>query len=44
MINGHMRTPKIHNLNKLIDYLNLKYPDLNIIKQKKDETPINENS
>jgi len=44
MINGNMRTPKIHNLYKLIDYLNVKYPYLNIIKKNMDVSPINENS
>jgi hypothetical protein len=44
MINGFMRTPKVYNLYKLIDFLNVKYPDLHIMKKDKDVSPINSNS
>jgi len=33
LINGNMRTPKIHALFKLIDWLNLKFKNLNLIKK-----------
>ena len=33
LINGHMRTPKIYSLWKLIDWLNIKNSNLNLIKK-----------
>jgi len=44
MINGKMRTTKLLNLYKLIDFLNVKYPEINIIKKDKDISPIFSNS
>jgi hypothetical protein len=32
LLNGNMRTPKMHALYNLIDWLNIKNPDLNLIK------------
>jgi len=32
ILNGNMRTPKINNLNHLIDWLNIKFINLNIVK------------
>ena len=43
MINGYMRTVKINNLYKLIEFLNIKY-NLNILKKPKDISPIDSNS
>lgn len=42
IINGFMRTPKIYNLNKLIDYLNNKGYSIN--KYPLDNSPINNNA
>ena len=42
IINGYIRTPKIYQLNKLIDYLNNKGYDIN--KYPLDLTPLNSNA
>lgn len=44
LLNGNMRTSKINSLYKLIDWLNLKSNDLNIIKKPLDSSPINSNA
>src|SRR5690349_9223158 len=36
LINGYMRTPKINALYNLIDWLNLRFEDLNMVKNPKD--------
>lgn len=43
-INGKIRGYKIHQLNKLIDYLNDKSPDLNLPKMQLDTSPLQNNS
>ena len=43
MINGYMRTVKINNLYKLIDFLNMRH-NLNILKKGKDTSPIDSNA
>lgn len=40
LINGHMRTPKIHALYNLIDWLNLRFEDLNMVKNPIDNSPL----
>jgi hypothetical protein len=44
LLNGNMRTSKIHSLYRLIDWLNLKSKDLNIIKKPLDSSPIFSNA
>lgn len=44
ILNGNMRTSKIHSLYRLIDWLNLKSKDLNIIKKPLDSSPIFSNA
>jgi len=44
ILNGYMRTPKIAMLYQLIDFLNLKFPELNLIKKDKDLSEIQSNS
>lgn len=43
IINGYMRTPKIEMLYLLINYLNKRFPNLNIIPLDKDFTPLDSN-
>lgn len=43
LINGYMRTPKIHALLNLIDWLNLRFKDLNMVKNPIDDSPLNSN-
>ena len=40
LINGHMRTPKIYDLWKLIDWLNNEKPHLSLIKKEKNKRPL----
>ena len=40
LINGYMRTPKIHALWNLIDWLNIRFKDLNMIKYPIDNSPL----
>jgi LAGLIDADG endonuclease len=40
LINGYMRTPKIHALWNLIDWLNLRFKDLNMVKNIIDNSPL----
>ena len=44
LINGNMRTPKIHALWNLIDWLNSKFKDLNMIKKSLDNSPLDSNA
>jgi hypothetical protein len=44
IINGKFRGHKIHQLNKLIDYLNDKSPDLKLAKMQLDTSPLQNNS
>jgi hypothetical protein len=44
LLNGNMRTSKIYSLYKLIDWLNLKSNNLNIIKKPLDSSPIDSNA
>jgi hypothetical protein len=45
LINGHMRTPKIEALNRLITFLNLHYPNLPVDCFKPiDNSPIHSNA
>ena len=44
LINGKMRTSKINILYNLIDWLNFKHIDLNIIKKPLDSSPIDSNA
>lgn len=44
LINGYMRTPKIHALWNLIDWLNLRFKDLNMSKNPIDISPLISNS
>jgi hypothetical protein len=43
-LNGNMRTSKINSLYRLIDWLNSKNDDLNIIKKPLDSSPIDSNA
>lgn len=43
LINGYMRTPKIHALWDLIDWLNLRFKDLNMVKNPIDNSLLNSN-
>lgn len=40
LINGYMRTPKIHALYNLIDWLNLRIKDLNMVKNPMDNSSL----
>ena len=40
LINGKFRTPKINSLYDMIDFLNNRFPDLKIVKQDLDQTPL----
>lgn len=44
LINGKMRTPKIYALYNLIDWLNNKNQELNIIKKEIDNSPLTSNA
>ena len=44
LLNGNMRTPKIKALHKLIDYLNLKFKNLNMINKPLDTSPLDSNA
>jgi hypothetical protein len=44
LINGNFRGPKIYQLNKLIDYINLKFTDHILVKKPLDCSPLNKNS
>ena len=44
LLNGNMRTSKMYRLYDLIDWLNNKNSDLNIIKLPLDSSPINSNA
>jgi hypothetical protein len=44
MINGHMRTPKIHVFFNLVDYLNRKNPTLNMVALPLDTSPLCSNA
>jgi hypothetical protein len=40
LLNGKFKTVKIHDLHLLIDFLNNRFPDLKIVKQDLDQTPL----
>ena len=44
LINGNMRTPKIYALYNLIDWLNLKFEEINIPKKSLNNSPLNSNA
>lgn len=44
LLNGKMRTPKINNLNLLIDWLNNKFVNLNLEKKQLDKSFLSSNS
>ena len=44
LLNGNMRTPKIKALHNLINWLNLKFNNLNIINKPLDTSPLNSNA
>lgn len=44
ILNGHMRTSKINTLYKLIDWLNVKNENLNLIKKPLDTSSLNSNA
>ena len=44
LLNSNMRTSKINSLNNLIDWLNSKHSELNIIKKPLDSSPIDSNA
>ena len=44
LINGNMKTPKISDLNNLIDWLNLKIEGINIPKKPLNNSPLNSNA
>lgn len=44
LLNGNMRTSKINSLYNLIDWLNSKHSELNIIKKPLDSSPIDSNA
>jgi hypothetical protein len=44
LLNGKMRSNKIHVFHDLIDWLNIKHINLNIKKRKKDDSPLNSHS
>jgi hypothetical protein len=43
ILNGYMRTPKIEMLYLLIEYLNKRFPNLNIIRKERDISSLNSN-
>jgi hypothetical protein len=44
LINGNMRTPKIYSLYNLIDFLNLKFEEINISKKPLNDNPLDSNA
>lgn len=44
LINGNMRTPKIYSLYNLIDWLNLKFEEINITKKPLNDSPLESNA
>jgi len=44
LINGNMRTPKIYALYNLIDWLNLKFEEINIPKKSLNNSPLDSNA
>lgn len=44
LLNGKFKTVKIKDFHLLIDFLNKRFPDLNIVKQDLDLTPLSSNS
>ena len=44
IINGNMRTPKIHALSNLIDWLNFKFKEINIPKKSLNMSPLDSNA
>jgi len=40
LLNGKFKTVKIHDFHLLIDFLNNRFPDLKIVKQDLDQTPL----
>jgi hypothetical protein len=44
LINGNMRTPKIYCLYNLIDWLNLKFEEINISKKPLNDSPLESNA
>lgn len=44
IINGNMRTPKIHALSNLIDWLNFKFKEINISKKSLNMSPLDSNA
>jgi hypothetical protein len=40
LLNGKFKTVKIHDFHLLIDFLNNRFPGLNIVKQDLDQTPL----
>lgn len=44
LINGNMRTPKIYNLYNLIDWLNLKFEEINISKKPLNDSSLESNA
>ena len=44
LINGNIRTPKIYSLYNLIDWLNLKFKEINIPKKPLNDSPLNSNA
>jgi hypothetical protein len=43
ILNGYMRTPKIEMLYLLIEHLNKRFPNLNIIGKERDISSLNNN-
>ena len=44
LINGNMKTPKIYSLYSLIDWLNIKFKEINIDKKPLNENPLESNA
>jgi hypothetical protein len=44
LMNGYMRTPKIVMFNRLIDFLNQKFPNLLIPKKEIDNSKLDSNA
>jgi len=44
LLNGKFKTVKIKDFHLLIDFLNNRFPGLNIVKQKLDQTPLSSSS
>jgi Cytochrome C and Quinol oxidase polypeptide I/LAGLIDADG endonuclease len=44
LINGNMRTPKIYSLYNLIDWLNIKFEEINISKKSLNDSPLDSNA